>query len=90
MGADINVVAGPVSSNTSAISDVKFDSEILSYSYSKGLFAGVSLKGGILKVNNKINEAYYEQENIDLSEIFFETDTSDKMELSDFLHTLNQ
>lgn len=90
LGADISLVAGPVSSNASVITDAKFDSDILSYTYSKGLFAGISLKGGILKSNDKINEAYYEKENIDLSEIFFETDTSDKNELSEFLHTLNQ
>jgi lipid-binding SYLF domain-containing protein len=45
LGADASVAAGPVGRTASAGTDLRLDSEILSYSRSKGLFAGVSLAG---------------------------------------------
>jgi len=48
LGGDASVAAGPVGRTTSASTDVKLDAQILSYSRSKGLFAGVSLKGSVI------------------------------------------
>jgi len=48
LGGDASVAAGPVGRTTSASTDVKMDAQILSYSRSKGLFAGVSLKGSVI------------------------------------------
>jgi lipid-binding SYLF domain-containing protein len=45
LGADASVAAGPVGRTASAGTDLRLDSEILSYSRAKGLFAGVSLAG---------------------------------------------
>lgn len=45
LGADASVAAGPVGRQAGADTDVKFDAKILSYSRSKGLFAGIELKG---------------------------------------------
>ncbi len=44
LGADASVAAGPVGRNAAASTDIKLGAEILSYSRSKGLFAGVSLE----------------------------------------------
>jgi lipid-binding SYLF domain-containing protein len=47
LGGDVGVAAGPVSRGSSSSTDITFDSETYSYCRSKGLFAGVSLKGGV-------------------------------------------
>lgn len=45
LGGDASVAGGPVGRSASVATDAKFNAEILSYSRSKGLFAGLELKG---------------------------------------------
>lgn len=59
LGADASVAAGPVGRNASAETDVKMSAEILAYSRSKGLFAGIALKGATLRPDGKVNEDLY-------------------------------
>src|SRR5580700_1573098 len=47
LGADASVAAGPVGRNAAAGTDLKLNAEILSYSRTKGVFAGVSLDGAV-------------------------------------------
>jgi lipid-binding SYLF domain-containing protein len=49
IGADASVAAGPVGRKASASTDAKLNAQILSYSRSKGLFAGLELKGVVIK-----------------------------------------
>lgn len=49
LGADMSVAAGPVGRTASAATDAQLNAEILSYSRSQGLFAGINLSGGTLK-----------------------------------------
>jgi lipid-binding SYLF domain-containing protein len=49
LGADASVAAGPVGRQAGASTDLKLDAKILSYSRSKGLFAGIELKGVVIK-----------------------------------------
>jgi SH3 domain-containing YSC84-like protein 1 len=49
LGADASVAAGPVGRQAGASTDLKFNAQILSYSRSKGLFAGLELKGVVIK-----------------------------------------
>lgn len=49
VGADASVAAGPVGRQAGASTDIKFDAQILSYSRSKGLFAGLELKGVVIE-----------------------------------------
>lgn len=49
LGADASVAAGPVGRQAGASTDLKMDAKILSYSRSKGLFAGLELKGVVIK-----------------------------------------
>ena len=49
LGADASVAAGPVGRTAGASTDLKLNAQILSYSRSKGLFAGVALKGAVIK-----------------------------------------
>lgn len=48
IGADASVAAGPVGRQAGASTDVKLEAQILSYSRSKGLFAGLELKGVVI------------------------------------------
>lgn len=59
LGGDASVSAGPVGRTAEAGTDVKFQTEILSYSRSRGLFAGVSLEGATLQTDRDANEEVY-------------------------------
>src|ERR1700740_1436397 len=59
LGADATVAAGPVGRDTSAETDATLRAEILSYSRSRGLFAGVSLEGSTIRPHNGDNQRVY-------------------------------
>jgi SH3 domain-containing YSC84-like protein 1 len=59
LGADASVAAGPVGRATSAETDVVMKAEILSWSRSRGVFAGISLEGSTLRSDNGANKAVY-------------------------------
>src|SRR5882724_11723318 len=59
LGADASIAAGPVGRRAGAATDSELKAEIYSYSRSRGLFAGVSLDGSALQVDNQANAAYY-------------------------------
>ncbi|HEY7172095.1 MAG TPA: lipid-binding SYLF domain-containing protein [Vicinamibacterales bacterium] len=59
LGADASVAAGPVGRTGAAATDAQLHAEMLTYSRSRGVFAGVDLSGGVLKPdNNAIERAY--------------------------------
>jgi len=59
LGAEGEVAAGPVGRRGAAETDAKMTAEILSWSRSKGLFAGVSLKGATMRPDSDENEELY-------------------------------
>jgi SH3 domain-containing YSC84-like protein 1 len=59
LGADASVAAGPKGRAAEASTDVTMRAEILSYSRSRGLFAGVSLSGTSLRPDNDANLQVY-------------------------------
>jgi SH3 domain-containing YSC84-like protein 1 len=59
LGADAAVAAGPKGRDSMAATDAFMRAEILTYSRSRGLFAGVSLEGSTLRQDNKANEKLY-------------------------------
>lgn len=59
IGVDASAAAGPIGRSVSAGTDVKMNSEILSYSRAKGLFAGVELNGAKLKQDNDSTKELY-------------------------------
>src|SRR6202048_1942064 len=59
LGADASVAAGPVGRDASADTDASLRSEILSYSRSRGLFAGISLEGSTLRPDDDATAAVY-------------------------------
>jgi len=59
LGADASVAAGPKGRDTSADTDAWMRAEILSYSRSRGLFAGVSLEGSTIRPDDEASEQVY-------------------------------
>jgi lipid-binding SYLF domain-containing protein len=59
LGGDLSVAAGPVGRSTGADTDAYLRSEVLTYSRSRGLFAGVSLEGASLRPDNEADQALY-------------------------------
>src|SRR5882724_8082958 len=59
LGADASVAAGPKGRDASADTDAWMRAEILSYSRSRGLFAGISLEGSTLRPDDKANARIY-------------------------------
>ena len=59
LGGDISATAGPVGRNSTASTDYKMEAEVYSYSRSKGLFAGISLSGSAIDIDQKADKAFY-------------------------------
>src|ERR1700756_2424448 len=59
LGADAAAAAGPKGRDATAATDVVMRAEILSYSRSRGLFAGISLEGSTLRSDNRAHEKLY-------------------------------
>jgi SH3 domain-containing YSC84-like protein 1 len=59
LGADASIAAGPKGRAAEANTDAYMRAEILSYSRSRGVFAGISLQGATLHPDNNGNEALY-------------------------------
>src|SRR5215475_1355886 len=59
LGGDASVAAGPVGRSATAATDVQMTSEMLAYSRSKGIFAGIDLSGGTLKPDEDANQRAY-------------------------------
>jgi lipid-binding SYLF domain-containing protein len=59
IGGDASVAAGPVGREAAASTDYKLQAQILSYSRSRGLFAGVSLAGSTIRADRNANEKIY-------------------------------
>lgn len=62
LGGDASIAAGPVGRAASAETDIVLRAEILSYSRSKGLFAGVSLEGSTMRSDDGANRVLYGRE----------------------------
>src|SRR5262249_12320149 len=59
LGGEAAVAAGPVGRNAGAATDALMHAAILSYSRSRGLFAGANVKGVVLKPEDDLNLAVY-------------------------------
>jgi lipid-binding SYLF domain-containing protein len=58
LGADASVAAGPVGRQATAGTDARLEAEIVSYSRSRGLFAGVALDGSVIRPDMNTNAAF--------------------------------
>jgi SH3 domain-containing YSC84-like protein 1 len=62
LGADASVAAGPVGRTASAETDASLRADILSYSRSRGAFAGISLEGSTIRPDKGANKKIYSRE----------------------------
>ena len=70
LGADASAAAGPVGRTAEGATDVQLQAEILTYSRARGLFAGLSLEGQIVKQDNDANQRLYGRK-VDPKDILF-------------------
>jgi len=59
LGADVSLAAGPVGRSANAATNAQMKAELLSYSRSQGLFAGIDLSGGVLEPDTKADARAY-------------------------------
>lgn len=59
LGGEISAAAGPVGRSAEGATDAQLHAEILSYSRARGLFAGISLDGAVMKQDKEDNELLY-------------------------------
>lgn len=70
LGADASVAGGPVGRTAEGATDVQLQAEILTYSRSRGLFAGLSLEGQVVKQDHDANQRLYGRK-VDPADILF-------------------
>ncbi len=70
LGADASVAAGPVGRHGAVATDLVFKAEVVSYSRSRGLFAGVALEGAGVTMDRKANVAFYGSPSMTPEKIF--------------------
>jgi lipid-binding SYLF domain-containing protein len=88
LGGDASVAAGPVGRSATAETDAYMTAEILTYSRSRGVFAGLSLSGATLRQDLDTNTALYGR-TLQNKEIV-ETNVPPPASAADFLGTLNK
>lgn len=88
LGGDASVAAGPVGRDASAETDASMRAEILSYSRSRGLFAGVSIEGSTIRPDNDANERIY-GEKVSAKDIVIAHDTQVPPSAQTLISTLN-
>lgn len=59
LGGNVSIAAGPLGRSLSAETDYRLQASIYSYSVSKGFFAGLSLQGSMVQLDNDANKEYY-------------------------------
>jgi lipid-binding SYLF domain-containing protein len=89
LGADAAVAAGPVGRDASAATDVLLKSPVLAYSRSKGLFAGVSLDGAVVSIDDSENQRVYGKE-ITAQDILYNGSARMNDIVTPFVHALEK
>ncbi len=70
LGANASIAAGPVGRHTEVATDLAFRAEVVSYSRSRGLFAGIALEGAGVTMDRKANAAFYSSTSMTPEKIF--------------------
>ena len=71
LGADAAVAAGPVGRRAEVSTDIELEAEIFSYSKSRGLFAGVSIEGSAIQIDEDANSSFYTRDYLSAQDILF-------------------
>jgi len=89
LGGSAGATAGPVGRSAEAGTNLTFDSPIYSYSRSKGLFAGLALKGTVMTIDDSANRRLY-GEKVTGREILLGNSIRPAVETKPFLNALNR
>ncbi len=89
LGANVNVVAGPIGGGRGKSTDIMQKADILTYTRSRGFFAGVTLEGAVLEVDLKLNAKYYKRD-LPVKIILTKDDLKVPKSAKQFLKTLNK
>ena len=81
--------AGPVGRDAQAATDLQLRAQILSYSRSRGLFAGVTVNGSTVRPDRDANERFYGKR-LETKQILFEKPPSSPAPVALWLETLNR
>jgi SH3 domain-containing YSC84-like protein 1 len=90
LGAEAAVAGGPVARDASAGTDALTQAEILSYSRSRGLFAGVNLKGVVIRPEDDLNLAVYNKSARELLDKREQDPNDTAVDLSSFSKTVSR
>ncbi len=90
LGADAAIAAGPVGRQAEASTDIQLKAEIYSYSRSRGLFAGISLEGAALQIDDNANVDFYNQEYISPSDILYKNNVKTLPSAKKLINLLNK
>ena len=90
LGAEAAVASGPVGREASAGTDALMEAEILSYSRSRGLFAGVNLKGVVIRPEDDLNLAVYDRNARELLDRGEQGPNNTAVDLSSFSKTVSR
>ncbi len=89
LGANVNVVAGPIGGGRGKSTDIMQKADILTYTRSRGFFAGVTLEGAVLEVDLKLNAEYYKRD-LPVKIILTKDDLKVPKSAKQFLKTLDK
>jgi lipid-binding SYLF domain-containing protein len=89
LGAGASVAAGPVGRDASAATDAAFKAEVYSYSRNKGVFAGLSLDGSVITIDDAANAAFYKKPGVTAGDIMAGNVTTDDESARRFLSAVN-
>ncbi len=88
LGGNVSIAAGPLGRSLSAETDYRLQASIYSYSVSKGFFAGLSLQGSMIQLDNDANREYYGSLPTTEEMMKREPSTKEAVELIKFLNGL--
>jgi lipid-binding SYLF domain-containing protein len=90
LGADASVTAGPVGRTGTAATDAQMSAEMLSYSRSQGVFAGIDLSGGVLHADKEADARAYGQSVSARDVVMGVASVKDPVEAAPFLNSLRR
>jgi lipid-binding SYLF domain-containing protein len=88
LGAEASVAAGPVGRDARAATDAAMKAEILAYSRTQGLFAGINLSGGVIRPDDQDNLDLYGKE-ISATDVVTKTTITPPSVTEPFMASLN-
>jgi SH3 domain-containing YSC84-like protein 1 len=89
IGAEASAAAGPVGRHVAAGTDIKLNSQILTYGRSKGAFAGVSISGAVVQPDTTGNQAMYGDAGFNVDRVLTGNGVAVPKEAEPLIHALN-